>query len=187
MGELLIISGSSASLPVLKSLFGQTDYQRIECTADSFQARRMLSCAFDLVLINAPLKEETGLELALDAAEIGSGVILLVKNEMSDEIAARVENAGVLVVPKPLNRALFFQALHLLNASRHMISRLKSENERLQEKIAEIRLVDRAKCALIQYADMTEPQAHRYIEKQAMDLRRTRLDIAQSILKAYEK
>lgn len=46
--------------------------------------------------------------------------------------------------------------------------RLKSENERLQEKIAEIRLVDRAKCALIQYADMTEPQAHRYIEKQAM-------------------
>ena len=68
-----------------------------------------------------------------------------------------------------------------------MISRLKSENERLQEKIAEIRLVDRAKCALIQYADMTEPQAHRYIEKQAMDLRRTRLDIAQSILKAYEK
>ena len=187
MAELLIISGSQNSLPVLKELFRQTYYDRIEATTDSFEARRLLSCAFDLVLINAPLQNETGIELALDAASTGSGVIMLIKNESSDEIAERVETSGVLVVPKPLNRALFFQALHLLNASRHQILRLKSENERLQEKIAEIRLVDRAKCALIQYADTTEPQAHRYIEKQAMDLRRTRFEIAQSILKAYEK
>ena len=186
MGELLIISGSKNSLPVLRELFKQTDYSQIESTHDSFEARRLLSMSFDLVLINAPLKNESGIELALDAAGAGSSVIMLIKSESCDEIAQRVEASGVLVVPKPLNRVLFYQALHLINASRRQFMRLKSENERLQEKIAEIRLVDRAKCALIQYADMTEPQAHRYIEKQAMDLRRTRGDIAQSILKAYE-
>ena len=169
MGGLLIISGSKNSLPVLMELFKQTDYSQIESTHDSFEARRLLSMSFDLVLINAPLQNESG-----------------IKSESCDEIAQRVEASGVLVVPKPLNRVLFYQALHLINASRRQFMRLKSENERLQEKIAEIRLVDRAKCALIQYADMTEPQAHRYIEKQAMDLRRTRGDIAQSILKAYE-
>lgn len=187
MGELLIISGSKNSLPVLRDLFRQTYYDKITATDDTFEARRLLLNSFDLVLINAPLQNETGIELSVDAAHTGSGVIMLVKSEKCDEIAERVEREGVLTVPKPLNRVLFFQALHLVNASRYQIMRLKSENERLQEKIAEIRLVDRAKCALIQYADMTEPQAHRYIEKQAMDLRRTRNDIAQSILKAYEK
>ena len=47
-------------------------------------------------------------------------------------------------------------------------------------------MVDRAKCILIQYLNMTEPQAHRYIEKQAMDLRVSRREIAQGILQTYE-
>lgn len=63
---------------------------------------------------------------------------------------------------------------------------LKSENQRLQKQIEEIRLVNRAKCVLIQYLSMTEPQAHRYIEKQAMDLRTPRREIAERILKTYE-
>ena len=73
-----------------------------------------------------------------------------------------------------------------MSAARNRIVGLQSENVRLQSKIEEIRLVDRAKCALIQYLNMTEPQAHRYIEKQAMDMRTTRREIAQNILKTYE-
>ncbi|MGB4438219.1 MAG: ANTAR domain-containing protein, partial [Sedimentibacter sp.] len=53
-------------------------------------------------------------------------------------------------------------------------------------KIEEIRIVTRAKCVLIQYLNMTENQAHRYIEKQAMDMRTTREEISLSILKTYE-
>ena len=33
---------------------------------------------------------------------------------------------------------------------------------------------------------MSESQAHRYIEKQAMDLRVTKKEIAENILKTYE-
>ena len=51
----------------------------------------------------------------------------------------------------------------------------------------EIRLVDRAKCILIQYLDMTEKEAHRHIEKLAMDKRKTRREIAESILRSYEE
>ena len=50
----------------------------------------------------------------------------------------------------------------------------------------EVRIINRAKCCLIEYLKMTEPQAHRYIEKQAMDLRQTKREIAESILKTYE-
>ena len=47
-------------------------------------------------------------------------------------------------------------------------------------------MVDRAKCAMIQYLNMTEPQAHRYIEKQAMDLRITKKEVARGILETYD-
>ena len=63
---------------------------------------------------------------------------------------------------------------------------LRNENFKLQSKIEEIRLVNRAKCVLIQYLKLTEPQAHRYIEKQAMDTRQTKKDVAEKILKTYE-
>jgi response regulator NasT len=66
-----------------------------------------------------------------------------------------------------------------------MIS-LHNENVKLQRKIEEIRLVDRAKCTLIEVLKFSEPQAHRYIEKQAMDLRCTRKQVAENILKTYE-
>ena len=39
---------------------------------------------------------------------------------------------------------------------------------------------------LIQYLSMTESQAHRYIEKQAMDMRLPKRAVAESILNTYE-
>ena len=47
-------------------------------------------------------------------------------------------------------------------------------------------MIDRDKCILIQYLNMTESEAHRYIEKQAMDMRTTRKTIAEGILRTYE-
>ena len=49
-----------------------------------------------------------------------------------------------------------------------------------------LRLVSRAKCCLVEHEQMTEAEAHRYIEKQAMDTRRDRTEIAQEILENYE-
>ena len=62
----------------------------------------------------------------------------------------------------------------------------ENENTRLQKQIDDIRLVDRAKCVLIQYSDFTEQQAHRYIEKKAMDQRVSRREVAEDILRIYE-
>ena len=49
----------------------------------------------------------------------------------------------------------------------------------------EIRIVNRAKWLLISELKMTEPDAHRYIEKQAMDACVSRKQIAEEIIKTY--
>ena len=106
---------------------------------------------------------------------------------VADEISQKVEDAGVFVVEKPINRQMFFQSVKLVGAARRRLQGLKNENVKLKHKIEEIRMVDRAKCLLIQHQNLTEAQAHRYIEKQAMDRRLSRREIAQSILDAYEE
>ena len=63
---------------------------------------------------------------------------------------------------------------------------LRQENARLQEKIAQVRLVSRAKCCLIEREGMTEADAHRLIEKRAMDTRMSRGEVAQEILEDEE-
>ena len=97
-----------------------------------------------------------------------------------------MEDSGAMVLPKPISRQFFCQSLKFVSAARRRMRGLKNENTRLQKKIDDIRLVDRAKCVLIQYADFTEQQAHRYIEKKAMDQRVSRREVAEDILRIYE-
>ncbi|TCL44496.1 ANTAR domain-containing response regulator [Harryflintia acetispora] len=188
MDSVLIVSAGGKAQSALVQLLRPSGYAVSASVQSGADARRLLLGGdFDLVLINTPLSDEFGHELAVGAATgTGAGVLLIVRGEQADEVSARVEDCGVFVIPKPVSRQMFYQSLKLVAATRRRMLGLKSENVRLRQKIEEIRLVDRAKCALIRYLGMTEPQAHRYIEKQAMDLRLTRREISERILKTYE-
>ena len=48
-------------------------------------------------------------------------------------------------------------------------------------------MVNRAKWLLIENLNMTEKDAHHYIEKQSMDTRFTRREIAENIVRTYDK
>ena len=55
----------------------------------------------------------------------------------------------------------------------------------MEEKIAEIRLVNKAKWLLIDKLGMAEPDAHRLIEKRAMDTRTPKREVAQEIIDSF--
>lgn len=189
MERVLIAAASEKSATSLTDFLNSDRIpEHIVTVFSGSEARRcLLENDFDLVIINTPLPDEFGHELALmTVRQSTAGVLMLAKAEIADSVSARVEEEGVFVVPKPINRTLFFQALRLVNASRKRICGLRKENVKLQQKIEDIRLVDRAKCILIEVLGMTESQAHSYIEKQAMDMRITKREIAQGILKTYE-
>ena len=186
--RVLVVSTGEKGRAALCGLLQSGGFQKLSTAAAGGDARRtLLESEFDLVVLNAPFPDEFGDDLAAVCVEQSCGVILIVKAEQADELAAKVEDYGVLVVEKPVNRQLFFQAVRLVLAARRRALGLKRETVRLQDKIEEIRLVSRAKCVLIEVLGMTEPQAHRYIEKQAMDLRCTRREVAQSVLGTYER
>ena len=81
---------------------------------------------------------------------------------------------------------MLWNALRLASATSKKIKAIREENLKLMQKIEDIRIVDRAKCILISNLSMTEAEAHRYIEKQAMDMRLPKRKVAEEILKIYE-
>ena len=87
-----------------------------------------------------------------------------------------------LLLQKPTSPPLLLQSLQLLCGTRERLRRMEQKTATIEEKMAEIRLVNRAKWQLIDQRGMTEQDAHRYIEKQAMDRCVTRRAVAEDIL-----
>lgn len=184
----LIVSRTEKSIAILSDMLSTSLYDKITITASCGEARRMLiEKDFDLVIVNMPLLDESGESLARDITAMGAGqVILIVKSEHFDEVSAVCESEGVLTVAKPLNTSVFWAVLKLAKATQNRMRRLYAENSKLTQRIEDIRIVNRAKCVLVSYMKITEQEAHRFIEKQAMDRRISKRAIAEGILRTYE-
>lgn len=77
---------------------------------------------------------------------------------------------------------MLLQSFQLLCGTRERLRKMEQKTASIEEKMAEIRLVNRAKWLLIQQHGMTEAEAHRFIEKQAMDRCVKRKVIAEEII-----
>ncbi|MCL2062290.1 MAG: ANTAR domain-containing protein [Firmicutes bacterium] len=189
MKSALIVTHTEKSAAfVAEQLFACAVTEHTVASSGGEARRILLEKDFDLVFINSPLNDETGEALARRIAlkEI-SQVILAVKTELYEMVSAVCENDGVLTVAKPLSREMFRQALSLARASKARLLKIQTENESLKEKIETIKIVDRAKSILIASCGMTEQEAHRYIEKKAMDTRTSRRLVAERMIKDYEE
>ena len=188
MGRALIVSAGASSNEYISARLAELGYPRPLIVPSGAEARRrMLESDFELIVVNAPLPDEFGHELCAAAVEkTDAGVVLLAKAAAAEQLLGSMSDEGVLLLSKPFSNTLFLQAIHMAAASNHRLLRLRQENARMQEKIAQVRLVSRAKCCLIAGEGMTEADAHRLIEKRAMDTRRDRAEIAKEILDSYE-
>ncbi|MBR3418154.1 MAG: ANTAR domain-containing protein [Oscillospiraceae bacterium] len=115
-----------------------------------------------------------------------SSVVAVVKNEQEPEFRQSLEPAGVFVLGRPFPHTTFHQVLYDAASAYARTQIISQENQRLQIKLIDLRIVNRAKYALIQYLGMTEEQAHKYIEQQAMNQRISKRKAAENILKTYE-
>lgn len=186
--SVLIVTASGRFTDSIMPLLPMTDYWPVQTASSVAEARRWLAdTEFDIVLINTPLPDDFGMHLAIDICTgSGAGVLLLVKNDHYNEIYSKVVRYGVITLSKPTNRQMVAQNLRILCATRERIRQMQAKQATVEEKIKEIRLVNRAKWLLIECLNMTEAEAHRYIEKQAMDLRISRREAAENIIKTYK-
>ena len=186
--SVLIVTASDTFANSVMPLLPMTDYWPVTIVHSVSEARRrVVDTEFDIVLINAPLPDDFGMRLAIDiCTNSGAGVLLLVKNDLFNDIYAKVVGYGVITLSKPTNLQMVAQNLRILCATRERMRQMQARQATVEEKIEEIRLVNRAKWLLIECLSMTEPEAHRYIEKQSMDERISKREVAENIIKTYQ-
>ena len=167
--SVLLVSASQKFTQDVLPLLPERSFSPVVKAADVSSARRcLLERSYDLLIINAPLPDEFGTNFALDICQsTQTGVLLLVRAEQYPDVTARVAPSGVLTLQKPTSPALFSSTLQLLCATRARLRRMEQKTATLEEKMAEIRLVNRAKWVLIEQLKMTENEAHKFIERQA--------------------
>lgn len=185
--SVLIVSASEKLDNQLRDLLPATAYYPVQSARSVGEARRLLlNGSFDLVLINTPLKDDFGTQLAVDVClDSAAGVLLFVKAELYDGVNARVMEYGVVTLSMPSASALVSQSLRMLCAQRERLRHMERKQQSVEDKIEEIRLVNRAKWLLIECLSMTEADAQRYLERQSMDQRITKRRAAENIIKTY--
>lgn len=175
---------NGAMLPLLpKNRFSPTSVYR-----DAKSARRVISKEKpDIVIINTPLPDDFGTSLALDVSETdGVCVLLFTRAENFSELSSVLAPHGVLTLPKPTSPELTEEVVELMCATRERLRRIEIKKSFAEERMEDIRVVNKAKWFLIEQLKMTEQEAHRYIEKQAMDRCVTKRVIAENILSTYK-
>ena len=186
--SVLLVSSSPKFNESMLALLPESRFYPVAAVSDVSSARRrLLESKYDIVIINAPLPDDFGARLALNICDnSGTAVLLFVKAEHYPDINGRVSPFGVLVLPKPASSQTVSQSLQLLCGTRERLRRMEQKTASIEEKMEEIRIINRAKLLLMEQLKMTEKEAHRFIEKQAMDRCVTRITIAQSILSTYK-
>lgn len=186
--SVLLVSSSPEFNESMLALLPESRFYPVAAVSDVSSARRrLLESKYDIVIINAPLPDDFGTRLALNICDnSGTAVLLFVKAEHYPDINGRVSPFGVLVLPKPASSQTVSQSLQLLCGTRERLRRMEQKTASIEEKMEEIRIINRAKLLLMEQLKMTEKEAHRFIEKQAMDRCVTRITIAQSILSTYK-
>lgn len=135
--------------------------------------------AFDAVIL-----PHCELELAEDIARHSEAAVLLLceRGELDDAQSACVPLGISAAEYRELERVF---PLLLSECVKLRVLRLQANT--LRRKLSDTRLVSRAKLLLMTRLNMSEEEAHKYIEKTAMSTGAKRGEVAQSIIRTYEE
>ncbi|MCR5584216.1 MAG: ANTAR domain-containing protein [Lachnospiraceae bacterium] len=185
--SVLVVSTAEKLNTALSGILTESQCSPVRFVSDLSSAKRVWSeSAYDFIIINSPLPDDTGVRFAIDAAASkGTVVLLLLRTEVYDEIREKVVEHGVFTLAKPLSRPVILNALDWMESARERLKKMDLKTLSVEEKMEEIRTVNRAKWLLISVLKMDEPAAHRYIEKQAMDRCISKREVAEEIIRTY--
>lgn len=185
--RVLVVSSSEKSTDFFKGFFPQGfDFQTTTASTVGEAKRLSVYDTFDIAIINSPLRDESGIDYSIDlSSDSSTGVLLLTSSEYYEQISDEVSSYGVFTISKPTNRQVLAESVKLLIATNARLKKFEQKNARLTAKMEEIRIVNHAKWVLIENLSMSEEDAHKLIEKQAMDTRQSKKEVSERIIHTY--
>ena len=188
--SILVVSGAEKFDALIRHALHPGSFQSTEFLHSAAAARRsILERYYNIVVINVPLPDEQGVELAIDTAckLPEASVFITVPADRYGDILERVTDHGIMVMSKPFPQLQLRYAIRLLCAQQVQIRKLERRIASVEEKMEELRIVSKAKCLLIEKRRLSEDEAHRLVGKTAMDHGLTRARAAEMLIEELEQ
>ncbi len=185
--SVLTVSPSESFHAAMAAMLPSVRFQPVVNVPTVAAAQRAVAeRAFDFIIIDAPLKDDLGLRFAIDSSTVNRALVLfLIHGDIHDEVYTKVVQHGVFTLAKPMSRHEMQNALRWLLTAKQKLVGIEQKSTKMEDKMEEIRLVNKAKWLLISNEGLLEPEAHRYLEKEAMNRCITKKQLAEEIIQKY--
>lgn len=142
----------------------------------------------DILIVSLPLKDESGIDNLLDLAVRNDHVqiLLLVRQEALEQTSYRCRNLSIFVHSTPVKRSMLTEVVQYMAAMRRRVTDCEEELVRLRRNLNDIGVITRAKFILAAQRQMTEEEAHHYLEREAMNSGMTKKEVAAEIIRKAE-
>ncbi|MDR2620800.1 MAG: response regulator [Propionibacteriaceae bacterium] len=137
----------------------------------------------DLVLMDIKMPKMTGIEAArIIASERIAPVVILTAFSQRDLVEQARDAGAMAYVVKPFDASDLVPAIEIAMARFTELRDIEDEVNDLEERLESRKTIDQAKGILQETLDLSEPEAFRWIQKTAMDLRKSMREVAAGVI-----
>ncbi|MES9135906.1 response regulator [Cutibacterium acnes] len=168
----------------LVELLEEHGYEIVGQASDGEEAVRLANeLEPDLIVMDVKMPEMDGITAANKIAEDRICAVVMLTAFSQRDLIKRAKEAGAMAyVVKPFDASDVIPAIEIAMARFAEIRGVEDEVMDLEERLESRKIVDQAKGILQASLDLTEPEAFRWIQKTAMDLRKSMREVAQGVI-----
>jgi response regulator NasT len=168
----------------LAEMLGEEGYEVVGQAGDGQKAVELArELRPDLVILDVKMPVLDGIAAAEQIAGARIAPVVILTAFSQRELVERARDAGAMAyLVKPFQRTDLVPAIEMAVSRFAEVALLEREVADLQESLATRKAVDRAKGVLQEQLGLTEPDAFRWIQKTAMDLRLSMRQVADGVV-----
>ena len=168
----------------LVELLEEHGYEIVGQASDGEEAVRLANeLEPDLIVMDVKMPKMDGITAADKIAEDRICAVVMLTAFSQRDLIKRAKEAGAMAyVVKPFDASDVIPAIEIAMARFAEIRGVEDEVMDLEERLESRKVVDQAKGILQTSLDLTEPEAFRWIQKTAMDLRKSMREVAQGVI-----
>ncbi|MBN9104309.1 MAG: response regulator [Propionibacteriaceae bacterium] len=168
----------------LVELLTEEGYDVIAEAGDGAEALRLArELSPDLVVMDVKMPKMDGITAAAQIAEERIAPVVMLTAFSQRELVERARDAGAMAyVVKPFDSSDVVPAIEIAIGRFAEIRAVEAEVADLEERFASRKAVDQAKGLLQEGLGLSEPEAFRWIQKTAMDLRKSMREVAEGVI-----
>lgn len=166
----------------------ETGYEVIGQAGDGLKAIELTeSLNPDLVIMDIKMPKLDGISAAEKIAGNRLCPVVILTAFSQKDLVEKARDAGAMAyLTKPFSMDELMPAIELAVSRFQEIKQLDNEIKDLQEQLKARKAIDQAKALLMKHLKLSEPEAFKWMQKTAMDKRRSMLDVATLVIEEYK-